>query len=104
MDEIEEMCKWIKEELGPEVPLHFSRAFPMYEMQDIIPTPIDTLLNAKKIAKKYLNYVYIGNTELDSSTHCPKCGALLISRKYYSTINDMKGKRCVCGNEIAGVF
>ncbi len=103
-EEIRKMCKWLSENLGRDVPLHFSRAFPMYRMQDIIPTPLETLKNAEKTAREYLDYVYIGNTEEPSNTYCPKCGALLISRKYYNIINDMKGNRCSCGHEIAGVF
>jgi len=103
-DEIRKMCKWISDNLGKGVPIHFSRAFPMFKMQDIIPTPLETLRKAEEIAKEYLDYVYIGNTEESSNTNCPKCGALLISRKYYSVINDMKGNKCGCGYKIAGVF
>ncbi len=105
MEKIRQMCIWISENLGRDVPLHFSRAFPMYKMQDIGPTPEGTLLEARKIALEYLDYVYIGNIELDaSSTRCPKCGALAISRKYYNVINDLKGGRCHCGHRISGVF
>jgi len=104
MTEIEEMCKWISKNLGKDTPLHFSRAFPMHKMQDIVPTPENTLISAKKIAKKYLDYVYIGNTELESNTYCPKCGGLLISRKYYNIISDLKGNKCGCGHEIPGVL
>ncbi len=103
-DEIRKMCRWISDNLGRDVPLHFSRAFPMYRMQDIIPTPLEALRSAEKIAKDYLDYVYIGNTEEPSNTNCPKCGALLISRKYYNIINDMNKNKCSCGHEIAGVF
>lgn len=51
---------WIFENLGPEVPLHFSRYFPCYKMK-IPPTPVETLQKAKEIAAKKLKYVYIGN-------------------------------------------
>lgn len=59
--EIEEMCKWIKENLGEKTPLHFSRFFPMYQLKDVPITPIETLEKAKQIGDKYLKYVYIGN-------------------------------------------
>ncbi|MEE9525280.1 MAG: AmmeMemoRadiSam system radical SAM enzyme [Candidatus Woesearchaeota archaeon] len=60
--EIKKMCKWIKEELGEEVPIHFSRFFPNYLMQDISPTDKDKLYEAEKIAKEVgLKYVYLGN-------------------------------------------
>lgn len=105
MKEIEDMCRWISVNLGRDVPLHFSRAFPMYKMQDIEVTPAETLLKAREIARKYLDYVYIGNIELDASnTRCPKCGALVVSRRYYNVINDMKGNKCHCGHTISGVF
>ncbi len=57
---IEEMCKWIKGELG-DIPLHFSRFFPHYKMKDVSITPLETLEKAKKIAEKYLSKVSLGN-------------------------------------------
>ena len=60
MKKIEEMCRWIKEELG-EVPLHFSAFFPNYKMQDIAPTSRKVLEDAKKIGEKYLKDVHLGN-------------------------------------------
>jgi pyruvate formate lyase activating enzyme len=106
MKEIEEMCKWIKTELSPNIPLHFSRAFPMNEMLDIRPTPKTTLNNAKIIADKYLNYVYIGNTEVQngSDTICPKCKKTVIKRQGYNTEIFMKEDICNCGKKIPGVF
>jgi len=104
MGKIEEMCRWLRDNLGKDVPLHFSRAFPMHNMMDIIPTPENTLLDARKVAHKYLDYVYIGNADLESNTYCPKCGGLLISRKYFSIISDLKGNKCGCGREISGIF
>lgn len=59
--EIEEMCKWIKENLGEKTPLHFSRFFPMYQLKDVPITPVETLEKAKQIGDKYLKYVYLGN-------------------------------------------
>ncbi len=58
--EIEEMCKWIKNNLG-DVPIHFSRFFPMYKMKDKEPTPLKTLEKAYKIAKRHLSFVHLGN-------------------------------------------
>lgn len=46
------MCDFVVNELGPEVPLHFSRAFPYYKMNDISPTNTETLFKAKEIALK----------------------------------------------------
>jgi pyruvate formate lyase activating enzyme len=62
MDEIKRMCLWIKGQLGDDVPLHFSRFFPNYLMQDYPPTEKNTLLKAEEIAKKVgLKHVYLGN-------------------------------------------
>lgn len=58
--EIENMCKWIKKNLG-DVPLHFSRFFPYYKLQDVQRTPIETLTKAEQIAKKYLTKIHLGN-------------------------------------------
>ena len=59
---IRKMCSWIRENLGPDVPLHFSRFFPMYKLLNLNPTPVETLLDARQIALDCgLRYVYIGN-------------------------------------------
>ncbi|MFW5991162.1 MAG: AmmeMemoRadiSam system radical SAM enzyme [Candidatus Nanoarchaeia archaeon] len=102
MQEIEEMCKWIKENVGEHVPLHFSRAFPMNKMQDIQPTPKETLLKAKSTAQKHLNYVYIGNIYIQGTgnTYCPDCAKLVIDRENLSIAN----KTCECGKTIEGIW
>ncbi|MDD5436211.1 MAG: AmmeMemoRadiSam system radical SAM enzyme [Candidatus Omnitrophica bacterium] len=57
---IRKMVDWIYENLGPEVPLHFSRYFPCYTLS-LPATPVETLEKAKRIAKSKLKYVYLGN-------------------------------------------
>lgn len=108
MKEIEEMCKWIKTNLGAGVPLHFSRFHPDYKMLDIEVTPTSTLENAKQIAQKYLDYVYIGNiiTKEHENTYCPKCGELLIQRIGYQIIKNtiVEGKCNKCQHPIPGVW
>jgi pyruvate formate lyase activating enzyme len=104
LKDIEQMCRWIAQNLGPDVPLHFSRAFPMHRMQDIAPTPEETLEAALAIARKHLRFVYLGNVVGPSNTTCPKCGSLLISRKYYNIIDESKKGRCSCGEALPGVF
>ncbi len=61
LDEIEKIAVWIKENLGEDTILHLSRAFPMYKMQDIMPTPIVTLYSAQEVCKHHLSNVFIGN-------------------------------------------
>jgi len=103
---IEAMCKWIAQELGRDVPLHFSRFHPDYKMTDAEPTPLRTLEKAKEIAEKYLDYVYLGNIGGESNTHCPKCKTLVIQRNMLSLINNklVRGRCPECNKEIAGVW
>ena len=59
---IRQMCQWIVSNGLSDNPLHFSRFFPRYKMQDIPPTPIHTLKAAKQIAiEEGIKYVYLGN-------------------------------------------
>lgn len=104
-DWMETLSKWIFENLGTSCPLHLSRFSPAHEMQDADPTPLETLTQLHKIAKKHLNYVYIGNipTETYANTICPKCGEELIIRSnYHSKILGTTCKRC--GKKLEGVF
>ena len=108
--EIEAMCQWVRKELGPDVPLHFSAFHPDYKMGDIPDTPPATLTRARDIAlTEGLNYVYTGNVhdERGGSTYCPACRKPLILRDWYR-IDDYSltpdGHCPHCGNGIAGRF
>ena len=62
MEMIRQMCEWIVSNGLAETPLHFSRFFPRYKMQDIPPTPVHTLKAAKQIALDAgIQHVYLGN-------------------------------------------
>ena len=62
MQMIRQMCRWLADNHLTEAPLHFSRFFPRYKMQDIQPTPLHTLQAAKCIAEEEgMRYVYLGN-------------------------------------------
>ena len=62
IDEIAELCDFVVSELGSEVPLHFSRAFPYYKMNGISPTRPEILFKAREIAiEKGIENVYLGN-------------------------------------------
>ena len=106
---IRKMCLWIKENLGVDTPLHFSRFFPMYKMVALSPTPVATLEKAREIAIACgLNYVYIGNLAGNpaENTYCPSCKRLLIERKGYFVLeNNIKNGKCkFCGEKIAGIW
>ncbi len=108
--EIEQMTKWIFDNLGPDVPLHFSAFHPACQMMDVPRTPPSTLFKARDIAlKNGINYVYTGNIidTASSSTYCDNCGELLIERESYeiSKWSMMPGSKCSkCNNEIPGCF
>jgi pyruvate formate lyase activating enzyme len=103
------MVKWIYNELGPEVPLHFSRFWPQYKLRYLYPTPVETLKAARDIAlSEGLYYVYVGNIPdfTFQSTICPNCKKTVIKRIGYK-IDDVfmeNGKCKFCGYKIAGVW
>ncbi|MEA2070971.1 MAG: AmmeMemoRadiSam system radical SAM enzyme [Asgard group archaeon] len=84
-EQIENRVKFIVEELGADVPIHFSRYFPHYKLK-LPPTPVERLTQARKIALNAgLHYVYLGNVPDDdySNTFCKECDALLVKRTGY---------------------
>ncbi len=106
---IKDMCLWIKNNLGPDVPLYFSAFYPSYKLQGIASTPIETLEQAAKIGRKCgLNYVYIGNAygHAGGNTYCPKCKKMVIKRLgYIIEENNLANGRCrFCGYKLAGVW
>jgi pyruvate formate lyase activating enzyme len=104
--QIERLVNWI-EKLNPEIPLHFSRYFPRYQMKEPS-TPVSTLEKAYTIAIKKLHYVYIGNVDHHTSfdTKCWNCKSLLIERIGYTTKQKgLEGDKCrSCGTKIYGRF
>lgn len=109
-EEIEAMSNWIMDNLGPDVPVHFSAFHPDYRMLDKAPTPPATLTRAREIARANgLQYVYTGNVhdKEGGSTRCPSCNALLIERDWYELGAwhvDAQGCCDQCGTHIAGVY
>ncbi|WP_330959822.1 AmmeMemoRadiSam system radical SAM enzyme [Photobacterium sp. 53610] len=108
--EIEAMSRWIMENLGPEVPLHFSAFHPDFKMMDKPPTPPSTVKRARQIALDAgLKYVYVGNIfdEAGDSTYCPGCGAKVVARNWYALGDyELTDKGCCqhCGYQLAGRF
>ncbi|MCK4935642.1 MAG: AmmeMemoRadiSam system radical SAM enzyme [Elusimicrobiales bacterium] len=105
------MVSWIKNNLGLNVPIFFSRFSPNYKLKNVPITPLKTLEKARNIAlKEGLNFVYIGNLSghPGESTYCPKCKKMLIKRHGYVILGDLisrnNGKCPYCGTEIPGVW
>jgi len=108
--ELEQMSRWIVDNLGKEVPLHFSAFHPDWKMLDHAPTPKATLQRARDIAlNQGLQYVYTGNVHdfEGSSTYCHNCNNRLIGRDWY-VLSDWQlensGHCTKCGTICPGVF
>jgi pyruvate formate lyase activating enzyme len=108
--ELEEMTQWVVENLGPDVPMHFTAFHPDWKMLDKPRTPKSTLMKAREIAlKNGVRYAYIGNVHdrTGGNTYCHHCGQLLIGRDWYELLEwhiDASGRCPACGEKCAGVF
>ena len=106
-EEITNIVKWIRENLGVNVPWHISAFHPDYKELELPRTSFETLKMAYDIGRaEGLNYVYIGNIGYENNTSCPNCGKILISKEYYNVKSyELKNGRCPnCETPIAGVF
>jgi len=104
-----ELCKWIIKNLGPDVPLHFTRFHPDYKLRNLPPTPIKTLERQRKQAMDAgIHYVYAGNVpgHPGENTYCHSCREMLIQRVGFSIVkNIIKDGKCPkCGAKIPGVW
>jgi pyruvate formate lyase activating enzyme len=108
--DIADMTAWIKENLGTDVPLHFSRLFPNYQLTDLPATPVETLDMAYDIARSNgLEFVYVGNVPGHEyeSTYCPECKTELIHRGGSEVTIlelDRKGSCKKCGHPVPGIW
>jgi pyruvate formate lyase activating enzyme len=104
-DNLKRFACWVRDELDPNVPVHFSAFYPHYKMTDVPCTPASTLQAAYEIAKQEgLTYAYLGNLppNIYENTYCPECEELLIERHgYTSQIKGLEGTACSnCGQKI----
>jgi pyruvate formate lyase activating enzyme len=107
--EFQGLARWVKSNLGVDVPLHFSRFHPEYLLKNLPPTPLETLERAKAIADaEGLHYVYLGNVpgHPAESTYCPKCHRVVVERVGYLVkgIHLNKNKCQYCQQPIAGIW
>lgn len=103
--EITQIVQWVHDNVGIDTPMHFTRFHPMYKMDGLHPTSLDTLEMAHDIAKKAgMRFVYIGNVggHKYENTYCPKCNALLIDRLGFrvGAVKIRDGKCPECGETI----
>ena len=108
--ELRQMTAWVVENLGPEVPMHFTAFHPDWKMRNIERTPAATLTRARRIAiENGVHYPYTGNVHDShgSSTWCQACGELLIERDWYLLGRwglDADGCCAGCGERLPGHF
>jgi pyruvate formate lyase activating enzyme len=108
--EIDRLCEWYRQNLGPEVPLHFTAFHPDFKWREAPPTPAATLHRAREQALKAgLHHVYTGNVydAAGQSTYCAGCGRRLIERDWYHLGEwnvDARGACRFCGHPLAGHF
>ena len=108
-EQIRAMCRWVAMKLGPDVPLHFSRFYPLYQLANLPPTPVATLDRARAIAfDEGLRFVYVARVtgHEGEDTFCPHCGATAIARLGFMVEEvALDDGRCrACGGAIAGVW
>jgi pyruvate formate lyase activating enzyme len=109
MAKIKDMCAWIKDNLGLNVPLHFSRFWPNYKLAGLYPTPQETLERARETALGTgIRYVYIGNIagHPAENTYCHGCGKAIVIRSGYTILeNRIKAGCCeLCSTAIPGIW
>ena len=111
--ELNDMCQWVVEHLGVDVPMHFTAFHPDWKMRDHPRTPATTLTRARQIAINHgIRYAYTGNVHDPDggSTRCHQCHSVLIERDWYIlgqwqvVVSQGQGFCRACGAPIAGVF
>jgi len=108
-EEFRELAQWVKANLGPDVPLHFTQFHPEYLLKNLPITPVPTLERAKAIADaEGLHYVYIGNVpgHPAQNTYCPKCRKMLVERVGFTASQMLIRKNCCpfCQHPIPGIW
>ena len=108
-EEIKQMCEWILQNLGDDIPLHFTAFHPDFKMTDKAPTSGLTLTYARQIALNLgIKYCYVGNVHdsVGQNTYCPNCNKTLITRDWHSVLsNRLVGNNCpFCSAHISGLF
>jgi pyruvate formate lyase activating enzyme len=104
-----ELAKWVVGEIGPDVPVHFTRFHPDYQLLNLPPTPVATLQRAREIAlEQGMHYPFVGNLpgHPGNHTYCPACGEVVVERVgfFVKTLRIANGRCKSCSGEIAGVW
>lgn len=107
-EQVRALSRWVHENLGDDVPLHFSRFHPAYRLLNVPPTPFETVVKARQIAmEEGLRYVYTGNIVYlpGGITYCPRSGQEAIIRQGMLTVyNGLRNGMCSDGERIPGLW
>jgi len=107
LEQARRLVRWIHDNLGPDVPIHFLRFHPDYLVLDLPATPIETLEKHYRVAKEEgMRYVYLGNVPGHpyENTICPECGQVVVERYGFDILSwnlDEKNRCVYCGYPIA---
>lgn len=108
-DDVGGLVRWIKANLGADVPLHFTQFHPNYRMRSLPATTAESLKNARQTGLSAgLRHVYVGNVYVEGAedTYCPSCGKTLVRRRGFAVLeNSLKSGKCPsCGTAIYGIW
>jgi len=107
--ECRDMAKWIVQNLGPDVPVHFSSFHPTYMLNNLPSTSPRVVERNRKIAMEAgVRYAYVGNVpgSAGENTFCHSCGKQIVDRYGYHTRSRIAaGGKCPnCATAIPGVW
>ena len=103
------LIDWVVDEIGPDVPVHFTRFHPDYQLRNLPPTPVATLERSRETAMgRGMHYAYVGNVpnHPGNHTYCPSCGKAVIKRTgfFIAEMHVKKGLCAFCRTKISGVW
>lgn len=105
-EELRDMARFIRDELGAHVPWHLSRFHGAYRMQKHPQTPVETLMQAWRSGREEgLHHVYVGNIGggVGAATLCPECHKVCVERQNFTSQVALKKGLCPhCGHAVAG--
>jgi pyruvate formate lyase activating enzyme len=106
--EFQRLSEWMLENIGDDVPLHFTAFHPDFKLRDKPRTPPESLHRARDLAMSMgLKFVYEGNIYSDGAhTICPGCHKVIVRRSWHDVLTNKlyEGKCAHCGTKIPGVF
>ena len=107
MEQVKQMCTWIRNELGAGVPVHFARFYPLYKLSNLPQTPVSTLDKVRDTAREAgLEHVYIARVtgHEGENTFCPHCNEKIIDRMGFviEAMHLDNGKCTYCGGVVSG--